>query len=485
MSLIPTLSNQKQLQKKLLSCAMISATSLLTATPVQALKFNFTYAPNTTVEQMVGFEMAGRIWSNYLTDDVTVNIHVEMVNELSDDTVGGALTGFQAHQRYETWRHKLQQDRTSANDFLAFNNLQDEQDKFTAYVEGFKIDNNEYLNITRSNAKALGMLSKNDKDLDGFIVMNSFSGSSKSWNYNYTNNTVPTNSFDFLSVGIHEIGHVLGFVSGVDDPGWLSQRSQYNSDNVDDYYASLVGKLDHVTPLDLFRHSRASIDEGGLSEHWIDMSIGGNSFFSLDGGNTPLGYYSTGENTSLGGDGQQASHWQHQNNPAGIMAPLLNSGVRRNITALDINAFDAIGWDVRNSGSSIGQTQLNSFYSQSLSFVTANASSLRRDREQEVNQMVVDSEIYKWGSSSYLGPSGSCISTPGRPCTRTWQKAMWQKTNAAATPEASTVVSLLTFGLLTMTAYRKRGVRRGLRLGVNKYTFSQYLPKESAASIDS
>jgi hypothetical protein len=440
--------DKKQLEKRILPLVIGSVSAFGSIAPAQALQFNFTYAPNTTVEQMVGFEMAGRIWSNYLTDDVTVNIHVEMVNELPDDIVGGALAGFEAKQRYQTWRQKLQHDRTSADDYLAFNNLQDEQDKFTAYVEGFKIDNNEYLNITSANAKALGMLPKNNNELDGFIVMNSLAGSSKFWNYGYTNNIVPSDSFDLLSVGVHEIGHVLGFVSGIDDPGWLSQRSQYNSNNVDDYYASLIGNLDHVTPLDLFRHSNASIIAGGLNEHWIDMSVGGNAFFSVDGGKTPLGYYSTGENTSLGGDGQQGSHWKHGGNTSGIMNPLLNSGVRKNITALDVRAFDAIGWNVRNTGSSISQTQSNSFYADSLAFVNANSSTLRRDREADVNRMIANSEIYEMGNTA-------CVPTPTRPCNRVWQKAMWQKMDSASTPESSNTVALVAFGLLGMAVCRK------------------------------
>jgi hypothetical protein len=38
----------------------------------QALQFNLTDAPATTIDQMLGDEMAGRDWSNYLADNVTV-----------------------------------------------------------------------------------------------------------------------------------------------------------------------------------------------------------------------------------------------------------------------------------------------------------------------------------------------------------------------------------------------------------------------------
>ena len=32
------------------------------------VNFNFSYASGTTLQQMIGFEMAGRVWSSYLID---------------------------------------------------------------------------------------------------------------------------------------------------------------------------------------------------------------------------------------------------------------------------------------------------------------------------------------------------------------------------------------------------------------------------------
>lgn len=60
---------------KLLLQTLLSVSTALVATslPAKALNFNFSYAPGTTEEQMIGFEMAGNYWSNYLKDDVTVN----------------------------------------------------------------------------------------------------------------------------------------------------------------------------------------------------------------------------------------------------------------------------------------------------------------------------------------------------------------------------------------------------------------------------
>jgi hypothetical protein len=45
---------------------------IISNTSAQALQFNLTDAPGTTIDQMLGDEMASRDWSNYLADNVTV-----------------------------------------------------------------------------------------------------------------------------------------------------------------------------------------------------------------------------------------------------------------------------------------------------------------------------------------------------------------------------------------------------------------------------
>jgi hypothetical protein len=441
----------KQLKKGFIPLALASATTLGTIAPAQALQFKFTYAPNTTVEQMVGFEMAGRVWSNYLTDNVTVNVHVEMVNELPENVIGGALTGWQAQEKYQDFVSSIYNDRTSTDDYNAVNNLAMKRDgkKFNALVNGLELKDLEKINLTNANAKAVGMLSANDTSLDGYIVFNNLIDKPTTWNYDYTNALVPNGKLDFLSVATHEIGHILGFASGIDDPGWLNTIS----DNVYGDKKIEGKKATYFSPLDQFRYSSQSANTFNNADNTMglpDLSIGGTKYFSLDRGKTSLAQMSTGEDTSLGGDGEQASHWKHQNNPIGIMDPFLQTGVRRSISALDIRALDVIGWNVQNGGVNMTQDRLNSFYSQSLGYINSNSSSLRGDREKEVNKMIADSEIYKWGT-------GTCIPTPTQPCPRVWQKAMWQKIDTASTPEASTTVALVAFGWLGVAVYRKRG----------------------------
>ena len=63
------------------SAALAFAALIGRSPAVQAANFNFTYAPGTSFEQMLNFEMAGKIWSDYLADDVTINIFVVGCNQ--------------------------------------------------------------------------------------------------------------------------------------------------------------------------------------------------------------------------------------------------------------------------------------------------------------------------------------------------------------------------------------------------------------------
>jgi hypothetical protein len=123
-----------------------------------------------------------------------------------------------------------------------------------------------------------------------------------------------------VGVATHEIGHALGFTSGVD------RRDGYpDQDSEDDprLWASV---------LDLYRYSASGTRDWG---------VGGTPYFSIDGGATSLYLFSTGRNH---GDGRQASHWK-EGGPA-IMDPTFASGALGQITALDLRALDVIGWDL-------------------------------------------------------------------------------------------------------------------------------------------
>lgn len=139
--------------------------------------FNFTYAPGTTLQQMIGFEMAGRIWDAHLNDPITVNIHVGVSSSLPGNAIGGALPGIRATQNYSDIVRGLSNDITSLEDGIAVPNLRTKSD-YEAWFDAFdpkdgknngKTVKTKTLNITRANAKALNLLSSST-ELDGVIL---------------------------------------------------------------------------------------------------------------------------------------------------------------------------------------------------------------------------------------------------------------------------------------------------------------------------
>ena len=95
-----------------------------------------------------------------------------------------------------------------------------------------------------------------------------------------------------------------------------------------------------ASTMDLFRYSEQSYAVGAGVK---DFRASGNSYFSIDGGATNIAPFSTGKET---GDGQQASHWK-DHLEIGALDPTAAPGEFVDVTAYDIIAFDAIGWDVR------------------------------------------------------------------------------------------------------------------------------------------
>jgi hypothetical protein len=368
-----------------------------------AVTFNFSYAPGTSLEQMVGMEMAGGIWSSNLSDNVSVNIYTQTDDNLPTNAIGGALPGISADRSYDTFRSRMYRDRTSTDDRSTYANLQNDDDGYNVTIDGRTLDENEQINLTRANAKALGML--DDSGLDGVILVSDLKEQSVSWNYNYQDSSVANDKLDYLSTGMHEIGHVLGFVSGVDGPDLLTSNSGDDDDDDDDDDGDDEGGDLYVTPLDMFRYSSRSQTSG-----IIDLSIGGDPYLSFDRGKTRIANFASGKDLTLGGDGYQASHWKQQDNPLGVMDPVLRLGQRRNISLLDRRTMDTLGWNLQGSAIDLATLELQAKQrlaarlGVTVAWLEANpteaATRLSQDRTEDVITMIEESEVYEigWGS---------------------------------------------------------------------------------------
>jgi hypothetical protein len=184
------------------------------------------------------------------------------------------------------------------------------------------------LEMTSANAKALGLLAAKNSAQDAAITFSSLFG----FDFDASNG-IGAGLIDFVGVAIHEIGHALGFTSGVDV---LDYNASYP---YHDYEYSPF-----ATVLDFTRCSSAS-QAAGADMDWTAGTAA--KSFAIDGScsgtNLVTNAWSTGQ---YYGDGRQASHWK-DNFGLGIMDPTFSYGEFGQISGLDILAFDVIGWDVR------------------------------------------------------------------------------------------------------------------------------------------
>jgi len=316
------------------------------------MQFNFSYAQGVSQTQMAAFEMAGKIWSSYLTDNVTINIAVDVQKDFAGNTIAGAIARSNDYF-FSTYANALKNDAdpTTTDQSVVgtqtFNRSSFEA-RYDAIVANQLVNSQKMgwqLSINSANAKSVGSVgrgidTKASNVLDGYIVMRDLTGTNTSWSYNFNRqNTVPAKSVDFIGVAVHEIGHVLGFQSSIDRP-WVGGGDLSSLE----YSLGLNERVNEASPLDLFRYSNKS--RVGSKTN-IDLSVGGDQYFGLGtNGANFVGRFDNGVDKTKGSNGFQASHWQS----GGIMDAEIQRGQTAAITGLDLIAFDAIGWDIATGG---------------------------------------------------------------------------------------------------------------------------------------
>ncbi|MGD1863210.1 MAG: NF038122 family metalloprotease [Phormidesmis sp.] len=307
--------------------------------------FNLSYDYGITLEQRVAYEVAARILGSFLTDTTTVDIHFVGATNLSDGTaVGGAVPIFHT-VHYGTLTEYIAQDAASYIDDQMVLHLQDGNTvDLSAYGE--VIDGNTEILLTKSQAEALGLgeaITFNDgaaawdrdvvntEGIDGYIVVNQ----DFAWNNDVLRlEEPPEGTLDSLSMAIHEMMHIMGFVSGID--GTIDIK-QLLSDEL---------RVEGASLFDLMRYTDESATLENPDGSVSSITEGEAAYLSADGGKTNIGNLSTGQNTDMGGDGYQASHWKRMQVAMGIMDPTLAYKERVSLTERDLQALDLLGWDV-------------------------------------------------------------------------------------------------------------------------------------------
>ncbi len=318
------------------------------------LKYN-TYQQNFNILQQQGFSVNSNISgiepnSNEIitaqAQDLFQQLDFEKLQTLNRNPVN-----------FDSSEFKMRMDDSSTVDLKH----RDKADKIEILDDNTVIDNNgnknnQKISMTRGNAKALGLIEGDDQGLDAQILLSnsmfdangniiSYSDwqsqnpegnflQDSIWDFSRVrdpNAEVSSNKFDFLSVAQHEIGHSLGFLSGVDTFKLLDVQSKESGQLIKEKDAALVSTLD------LYRFSEESKQKGVF-----DWSSNSNTFFSIDGGETKLADFADG--TSY-----QTSHWSEKGdangNPWGTMHPVIGRGEKLDITDSDLQLLDVIGWD--------------------------------------------------------------------------------------------------------------------------------------------
>lgn len=310
-----------------MSAALVAAPAA-SAAPVFLLRD--TGGVGVGTQARAGFEAAAALWAAVFTDPVVIRLDVGF-RALGPGILGQAGSA-SSDVPYLTVRSALRADATSLDDATSAKTLgttlqfRSNEGGNCTTGEGClpinpayrKVDkdntyDNNFIDANTTVQKALGLRGDNCTADAAITFSTAFA-----WDYDRSNG-ITLGAFDFVGIAAHEIGHALGFVSGVD---------------LVDFNVGAAGldSIAWVTVLDLFRYRGST----------RDLTVGTASCTSINRGKGCFGAMSTGVRN---GDGRQASHWK-DNQGIGIMDPTAGAGELLAISAADRRAFDIIGWNL-------------------------------------------------------------------------------------------------------------------------------------------
>jgi hypothetical protein len=313
--------------------------------PAQAIPtFNLTFLAGTSAQEQAGFTTAANFWAAQFTDTVTIDLTV------GTGSLGAGILAQAGSPdtlfSYNTVKAALAGNASSALDAAAVaglpvgpnlavyinrtSNNPNGSGSATPYVDSTGA-NTAHVYVANANAKALGLTPTPGTvagcvgNCDGFIQFST----AFTWDFDASDG-IAFGAYDFVGLAKHEIGHALGFVSGVD-------ILDTNSPGVAGPFHDNL--FTFITPLDLFRCSAASANAGADIDWTADTRV---KSFSTDNCASTMGQFATGR---IHGDGRQASHWK-DNLGLGVMDPTAATGETLVVTLLDLQSLDVIGWEL-------------------------------------------------------------------------------------------------------------------------------------------
>ena len=306
------------------SGALLLATATAEANAIIVINAGPGLAANAPA--LAAWNRAADQWESFLLDPITVTVDANLEDMGSPSIIGGTTSVFLG-TGYTFIRNAIVADAADEADDAIVGFLPTAAQIAIATPVAAPWDGTIF--GTKANLKAMGLLGLDAAFgvSDGEITFNN------TFAFDYDNsNGVDAGTIDFETVALHEIGHLLGFISDVD---------------IRDLILDLgIRAAWSVTPLDLFRFANgAAPTTPGQFSTAVRSNVPGVEAVFSDSVNTWR--MSTGVSQ---GDGRQASHWKDDDLPGivfiGVMDPTLAAGVVEPILASDLRALDVIGWDI-------------------------------------------------------------------------------------------------------------------------------------------